>query len=167
MKIHKNILAGALLLALLVAPSNLVNSDDKAAESGSTIVDLAVADGRFTTLVTAVKAAGLVETLSSEGPFTVFAPTDDAFAALPEGALEGLLADTEALKNVLLYHVVSGDVRAETVVGLESASTVLGKDVSVRVEDGSVYINDSKVIITDILASNGCIHVIDTVLLPN
>ena len=134
-----------------------------------TIVDIAVEDGRFTTLVAAVTAADLVETLSSEGPFTVFAPTDDAFAALPEGTLDSLLLpeNKQALTDILLYHVVSGKVMAADVVGLSSAPTVLGKDITITVKDGSVYLNDTiQVIITDIEASNGVIHVIDAVLLP-
>ncbi|MCA9954802.1 MAG: fasciclin domain-containing protein [Anaerolineales bacterium] len=137
-------------------------------EEMSTIVDIAVADGRFTTLVTAVQAAGLAETLSGEGPFTVFAPTDDAFAALPEGTVESLLADPEgALTDVLLYHLVDGAVMAETVVTLDSATTLEGEDVTITVEDGNVFLNDTvQVIITDIEASNGVIHVIDSVLLP-
>jgi len=135
-------------------------------ESMGTIVDIAVADGRFTTLVAALQAAELVETLSGEGPFTVFAPTDDAFGKLPEGTVEGLLNDIPALTDILLYHVVSGEVLAADVVELESAETVLGEPVSIRVEDGNVYINDSMVIITDIMADNGVIHVIDSVLLP-
>ena len=135
-------------------------------ESMGSIVDIAVADGRFETLVAALQAAELVETLSGEGPFTVFAPTDDAFAKLPEGTVEGLLEDIPALTDILLYHVVSGEVLAADVVELESAETVLGESVSIRVEDGNVYINDSMVIITDIMADNGVIHVIDTVLLP-
>jgi transforming growth factor-beta-induced protein len=132
----------------------------------STIVDLAVADGRFTTLVAAVQAAGLVDTLKSKGPFTVFAPTDDAFKKLPAGTVEGLLKDIPTLKNILLYHVVSGDVRAADVVKLSSANTVLGKPVTIKVEGDKVKVNDAMVIITDIVASNGVIHVIDTVLLP-
>lgn len=134
-----------------------------------TIVDIAVADGRFTTLVAAVQAAGLVETLSGEGPFTVFAPTDDAFAALPAGTLESLLLpeNKQQLIDILTYHVVSGKVMAADVVNLTSAPTVLGKDVKITVKDGKVYLNDTvQVIITDIEASNGVIHVIDAVLLP-
>ncbi len=132
------------------------------------IVDTAVADGRFQTLVAAVTAAGLVDTLKSEGPFTVFAPTDDAFAKLPAGTLDSLLLpeNKQALTDILLYHVVSGKVMAADVVGLESATTVLGKDVAIKVDMGNVYINDAKVIITDIETSNGVIHVIDTVILP-
>jgi len=132
------------------------------------IVDTAVADGRFTTLVTAVQAADLVDALKGEGPFTVFAPTDDAFAALPEGTVESLLLpeNKQALTDILLYHVVSGKVMAEDVVGLESATTLLGKDITIKVDMGNVYINDAKVIITDIETSNGVIHVIDAVILP-
>ncbi|GJQ35251.1 MAG: hypothetical protein JETCAE01_12610 [Anaerolineaceae bacterium] len=132
------------------------------------IVDTAVADGRFTTLVAAVEAAGLVETLKGEGPFTVFAPTDDAFAALPEGTVESLLLpeNKQQLTDILLYHVVSGKVMAADVTGLESAATVLGKDIAIKVDMGNVYINEAKVIITDIETSNGVIHVIDAVLLP-
>lgn len=134
----------------------------------NSIVDIAVADGRFTTLVTAVTAAGLAETLAGDGPFTVFAPTDDAFAALPAGTIEALLADPQgALTDVLLYHVVSGAVAAEAVVGLDSATTINGEDVAIAVQDGNVRLNESAtVIITDIMADNGIIHVIDAVLLP-
>ena len=134
--------------------------------AGQTIVEIAVNDGRFTTLVTALQAANLVETLSSEGPFTVFAPTDDAFAALPAGTLDALLADTEALAEVLLYHVVPGEVMAAEVVTLDSADTALGQPVVVSVDGGTVKINESQVILTDIQGSNGVIHVIDAVLLP-
>ena len=130
------------------------------------IVDTAVADGRFTTLVAAVKAAGLVETLKGDGPFTVFAPTDDAFAALPEGTVEKLLGDIPKLKNILLYHVVSGDVSSSEVVKLSSAPSALGKELSIQVKDGKVFINKSQVIIADIKTSNGTIHVIDAVLIP-
>ena len=147
----------------------LIPAADEAAMEKNTIVDIAVADGRFTTLVAALQAAGLVETLSGEGPFTVFAPTDDAFAKLPAGTVESLLKpeNLEQLKNILLYHVVSGKVLAADVVGLTSAPTVLGQDVTITVKDGNVYLNDTvQVIITDIEASNGVIHVIDAVLLP-
>ncbi|MDY0018726.1 MAG: fasciclin domain-containing protein, partial [Anaerolineae bacterium] len=130
------------------------------------IVDSAVSDGRFKTLATALEAAGLVETLKGEGPFTVFAPTDDAFAKLPEGTVEGLLSDIPALTDILLYHVVPDKVMAADVVALESATTVLGKEVAVKVEGDKVMINDALVVITDIEASNGVIHVVDTVLLP-
>jgi hypothetical protein len=131
-----------------------------------TILDIATLDGRFTTLVTAVKAAGLVETLSGPGPFTVFAPTDAAFSKLPAGTIQALLADIPTLTNILKYHVVAGKVMAANVVNLNVATTVAGLSVFVRVENGNVYINDSQVTITDIVCSNGVIHVIDTVLLP-
>ena len=147
--------------AVLIPPS-------MAAPEMADIVDTAVADGRFTTLVTAVTAAGLVDTLKGEGPFTVFAPTDDAFAALPDGTIDALLADPEgALTDVLLYHVVAGEVMAADVVTLESATTVGGEDITITVRDGSVFLNDTvQVIITDIMTSNGVIHVIDAVLIP-
>lgn len=131
-----------------------------------TIVEVAVENGSFTTLVTAVQAAGLVETLSSEGPFTVFAPTDDAFAKLPEGTVEALLEDPEKLAEILTYHVVSGKVMAADVAGISSAPTVQGQDLTISTDGESVKINDSTVIIADVEANNGVIHVIDTVLLP-
>jgi 5'-nucleotidase len=131
------------------------------------IVDVAVADGRFTTLVAAVQAAGLEGALRGLGPFTVFAPTDDAFAALPPGTVEALLADPDALADILLYHVVAGAVDAATVVGLDRATTLQGSDVTIEVVDGAVILNGTvKVIITDVAAANGIIHVIDGVLIP-
>jgi uncharacterized surface protein with fasciclin (FAS1) repeats len=130
------------------------------------IVDIAVEDGRFTTLVTALQAAGLVEALQGEGPLTVFAPTDDAFAALPEGTLDTLLADIPALTDILLYHVVEGKVMAADVVELSSAATLLGQEISISIMDGKVMLDESQVIITDLETSNGVIHVIDAVLLP-
>ncbi len=130
------------------------------------IVDTAVAAGSFKTLVTAVKAAGLVETLKSPGPFTVFAPTDAAFAKLPPGALEGLLKDPAKLKAVLTYHVVSGDVMAADVVKMTSAKTVEGADISISVMGGKVKINNANVVKADIKCTNGVIHVIDTVIMP-
>ena len=130
------------------------------------IVDTAVAAGDFNTLVTAVKAAGLVETLKGEGPFTVFAPTDAAFAKVPTDTLNALLADKAALANVLTYHVVAGKVMAADVVKLTSAVTVQGQAVSIEVKDGKVYLDGAQVVTTDIKASNGVIHVIDAVILP-
>ena len=133
------------------------------------IVDTAIADGRFKTLVAAVEAAGLVDTLKGAGPFTVFAPTDDAFAKLPAGTLDDLLKpeNKQKLTDILLYHVVSGKVMAADVVNLTSAPTVLGQDIKITVKDGKVFLNDTiQVIITDIETSNGVIHVIDAVLLP-
>ena len=130
------------------------------------IVDTAVAAGDFSTLVTAVKAAGLVETLKGEGPFTVFAPTDAAFEKVPTDTLNALLADKAALANVLTYHVVAGNVMAADVVKLTSAVTVQGQAVSIEVKDGKVYVDGAQVVATDIKASNGVINVIDAVILP-
>ena len=131
------------------------------------IVETATGAKSFSTLLTAAKAAGLVETLQGEGPYTVFAPTDEAFAALPPGTLKGLLADKEALKALLLYHVVPGAVTADQVVGLTSADSVEGSPIAISVKDGTVYLNDSaKVVTPDVMASNRVIHVIDQVLLP-
>ncbi len=149
-----------------VVPTEVPTAVPTEVPAPQTIVDIAVADGRFTTLVAAVQAAGLVETLSSEGPFTVFAPTDDAFAKLPEGTVESLLADPEALANILLYHVVPGKVMAADVVNVEYALSAQGAPIDVMVKDGNVFVNDAQVIIPDIAASNGVIHVIDTVILP-
>jgi uncharacterized surface protein with fasciclin (FAS1) repeats len=130
------------------------------------LVDVAVAAGSFDTLVEAVQAAGLVDTLKGEGPFTVFAPTDAAFATIPAETLQALLGDREALTEVLTYHVVSGLVPASDVVALDWAETVSGSAARVRVEDGEVFIDDARVVQTDIQASNGIIHVIDAVIQP-
>jgi uncharacterized surface protein with fasciclin (FAS1) repeats len=135
--------------------------------SSGDIVAVASSAGSFNTLIAAVKAAGLVETLQSDGPFTVFAPTDDAFAKLPEGTVESLLADPDKLKQILLYHVVPGKVTANDVVSLSEAQTAQGSDVEITVEGGSVMINNAKVLKTDVMASNGVIHVIDTVIIPS
>lgn len=138
-----------------------------AAPPMKTIVETAVADGRFTTLVAAVQAAKLDGALSGPGPFTVFAPTDDAFKNLPPGTVESLLKQPEGqLKQILLYHVVDGNVMAADVVKLSSAKTLQGSNVNITVTGGVVKINDATVIITDIKTKNGVIHVIDKVLLP-
>lgn len=129
------------------------------------IVDTAVNAGSFTTLVAAVKAAGLVETLKGAGPFTVFAPTDEAFAKLPAGTVEGLLKDLPKLKQILTYHVVAGKVMAADVVKLKSAKTVEGSEVKIDATSG-VNINNATVVTPDVAADNGVIHIIDTVLLP-
>lgn len=126
-----------------------------------TIVDIAAGSDQFTTLVTALKAADLAETLQGEGPFTVFAPTDAAFADLPAGTLDALLEDTEALTNVLTYHVVSGKVMSGDLLGTAKAATVEGSDVMF-----GLTVNGARVIQADIKASNGVIHVIDSVILP-
>lgn len=129
------------------------------------IVDTAIDAGTFTTLVAAVEAADLVETLKGEGPFTVFAPTDEAFAALPEGTVEGLLADPEALAEILTYHVVPGTVMAADLTDGMTAATVEGQDVTFTVGD-TVMVNDATVTTPDIMATNGVIHVIDAVIMP-
>jgi transforming growth factor-beta-induced protein len=136
--------------------------------SVSSIVETAIADGRFKTLAAALKAAGLVGALEGKGPFTVFAPTDDAFAKLPAGTIDTLLKpeSKEKLTQILTYHVVPGKVLAADVVKLSSAKTLNGKEVMIKVEGGKVYINSAQVIIPDILSTNGVIHVIDAVLLP-
>jgi uncharacterized surface protein with fasciclin (FAS1) repeats len=130
------------------------------------IVETAVAAGSFKTLVAAVQAAGLAETLKGKGPFTVFAPTDEAFAKLPAGTLEALLKDKEKLAAILTYHVVSGDVRAAQAMKLNSAKTVNGKSLSITVKNGTVMIDNARVVKADIATTNGVIHVIDTVVLP-
>jgi transforming growth factor-beta-induced protein len=137
-------------------------------EKVSDIVDTAVENGSFTTLVAALQAAGLVDTLKGEGPFTVFAPTDDAFAKLPAGTIENLLKpeNLETLKSILLYHVVAGKVMGEDVKMIESAETVLGEPVAIKQSMGKITINDANVVLPDVETSNGVIHVIDSVLLP-
>ncbi|MFA0085414.1 fasciclin domain-containing protein [Vibrio sp. E150_011] len=132
------------------------------------IVDVAAENGSFTTLVAAVKAAGLVETLKGKGPFTVFAPTDAAFAKLPDGTIDMLLKpeNKDKLVAILTYHVVPGKVMASDVVALTSADTVQGEAVAISVVDGKVMVNNAQVVATDVEASNGVIHVIDTVLMP-
>ena len=130
------------------------------------IVDTAVEAGSFKTLAAALQAADLISTLKSEGPFTVFAPTDAAFAKIPKADLDALLRDKRALTEVLTYHVVSGKVMAADVVKLTQAKTVEGSPVKIKVVDGNVMINNANVSATDIAASNGVIHVIDTVIMP-
>ena len=129
------------------------------------IVETAINAGNFTKLVAAVQAAGLVDTLSGEGPFTVFAPSDEAFAKLPEGTLDSLLQDVEKLKGILTYHVLTGKVMSSSLSGVSNAATVNGQEVTIDATNG-VRVNDSNVISADIDCSNGVIHVIDTVLLP-
>lgn len=134
--------------------------------SAADIVDTAVAAGNFTTLVAAVKAAGLVETLKGAGPFTVFAPTDAAFAKLPPGTVEALLKDPEKLKSILTYHVVAGKVMAADVVKLKTAKTVQGSSAMIQTKGGKVMVDQATVVQADILADNGVIHVVDSVILP-
>ncbi|WP_273523469.1 fasciclin domain-containing protein [Rhodosalinus sediminis] len=133
---------------------------------GKDIVDTAVEAGNFTTLATALEAAGLVETLKGDGPFTVFAPTDDAFAALPEGTVEGLLEDTDTLTSILTYHVVPGAVMSSDLSDGMTAETVQGSEVEISIMDGTVMVDGATVTTADIEASNGVIHVIDSVIMP-
>ena len=156
---------GALLMSSL-AFMPLAQADNHGMKKD--IIDVAVENGSFTTLVTAIKAAGLVDTLKGEGPFTVFAPTDEAFAKLPQGTLEMLLLpeNKEKLVSVLTYHVVAGKVMAADVMKIDSAATLQGQKVTVNTMDGKVMIDDAQVVIADVEASNGVIHVIDNVLLP-
>jgi len=133
------------------------------------IVDTAVSAGTFSTLAAALDAGGLIDTLKGDGPYTVFAPTDEAFAKLPEGTVEMLLMpeNKDKLVAILTYHVVPGKVSAAQVVTMDSAPTANGSDLAIRVDDGMVFVNDSRVVTTDIDASNGIIHVVDSVILPN
>ena len=164
MKTVKMAVMGMLFLALGVVTANAQDMDKT--KKLKDIVATAVDAGSFKTLATALTEAGLIETLQGKGPFTVFAPTDDAFAKLPKGTVEGLLKDKEALKKVLLYHVVSGNVMSTDVVKLSEATTVEGSKVNIKVKDGNVMINDARVTTADVKASNGVIHIIDTVILP-
>lgn len=161
-------------LALVLAAAALTcTAGSQAVKAGcgtcdKTVVEVAVKSDNFKTLVAAVKAAGLAETLSGEGPFTVFAPTDEAFAKLPKGTLEELLKpeNKQKLVGILTYHVVSGKVMAKDVVKLDKAKTVQGSNVKIKVKDGTVMIDKAKVAKADIPCKNGVIHVIDTVILP-
>jgi uncharacterized surface protein with fasciclin (FAS1) repeats len=130
------------------------------------IVATAAANGSFSTLVTAIEAAGLVEALQGEGPFTVFAPTDEAFAALPEGTIESLLKDKAKLTAVLTYHVLPGEVMAADAIKLNKAETLQGESITIKAHKEGVMIDNAKVVMTDIECSNGVIHVIDAVILP-
>ena len=153
---------GALVASIALFPT------DRAEAQDNTIVDIAAGAGTFNTLVAALEAGDLVETLRGDGPFTVFAPTDDAFAALPAGTVESLLLpeNKDQLVSILTYHVVPGNVLAAEVVTLTTAPTVNGETVSIMVNDSGVMVNGANVTQTDIVASNGVIHVIDAVILP-
>jgi len=157
------ILATSLVAAMAVlAPVATAKSSAGEAD----IVSTAVSAGQFTTLASLLQATGLVDTLKTVGPFTVLAPTDAAFAKVPKATLDALAADPAKLKAVLLYHVIAGSVPASEVVKLTSAKTLNGASVAIKVQDGSVFVNGAKVVTPDVIASNGIIHVIDTVLLP-
>jgi uncharacterized surface protein with fasciclin (FAS1) repeats len=152
-----------IVLTLAIVSANAGSHGDK-----KDIVDTAAEAGSFNTLVAAVQAAGLVETLKGTGPFTVFAPTDEAFGKLPEGTVEDLLKpeNKDKLVAILTYHVVPGKVTASEVVTIDSAKTVNGKLLSISVDNGTVMIDKAKVVKPDVMASNGVIHVIDAVLIP-
>ena len=156
------LLAAGALLALPFTQAKKCKSDCK------DIVSTAVEAGKFNTLATALKSAGLVKTLQGDGPFTVFAPTDKAFAKLPKGTVEELLkpANRDRLVSILTYHVVPGEVESNEAVKLTEAKAVSGDKLTLKVKAGSLFLNDSKVIAADVNASNGVIHVIDTVLIP-
>ncbi|MCW5971576.1 MAG: fasciclin domain-containing protein [Blastocatellales bacterium] len=156
------------MLAVATAVAVMVMVMPATANVGATkdIVDTAVEAGSFKTLAAALQAAGLVETLKGAGPFTVFAPTDEAFAKLPAGTVEALLQDKAKLTKILTYHVVAGSVMAKDVVKLKSAKTVEGSSVKITVKDGKVMVDNANVVKTDIAATNGVIHVIDSVILP-
>lgn len=157
----------ALTAAVLALPA-CASSQKGAMAPTKDIVGVAIDAGNFTTLVAALKAAGLVETLQGKGPFTVFAPTDAAFAKLPAGTVEALLADKEQLAAILTYHVVPGKVTAGDVMkmGRGNPATVNGQTLAIMVSGGKVYVNDATVVTADVMASNGVIHVIDTVVMP-
>lgn len=154
--------------ALLFSTMALLTSSNKANAAQGDIIDVAVSAGQFNTLAAALEAADLVTTLQGDGPFTVFAPTDEAFAALPDGTVESLLKpeNRDQLVSILTYHVVAGKVMAADVVKLSEAPTVNGSDVAIKVEDGSVIINDATVVAADVEATNGVIHVVNKVILP-
>lgn len=171
MKAHVRLIAAATMLALAIpalAYDRAAKAKSYGAKAQPDIVETAVAAGSFNTLVAAVQAAGLVDTLKGDGPFTVFAPTDEAFAALPEGTVEALLKpeNRDQLVAVLTYHVVPGKVTAADVVKLSDAATVNGAHVSISSSYGKVKIDEATVVQADVMASNGVIHVIDRVILP-
>ena len=154
--------------ALVAGPVSFASDYGAKAKATKDVVDTAVAAGNFGTLAAALKAAGLVETLKGKGPFTVFAPTDAAFAKLPAGTVENLLKpeNKAQLTKILTYHVVAGSVKAADVVKLTEAKTVQGQSVKIMVKDGKVNVGGANVTATDIAASNGVIHVIDSVMMP-
>lgn len=159
----------ALIVGFAISAVAVAGHHGSKEKSAADIVDVAVSAGQFNTLAAALDAADLVDTLKSDGPFTVFAPTDAAFAKLPAGTVDSLLKpeNKDQLIAVLTYHVVPGKVMAEQAINLDSATTVNGSDIAIAVVDGKVKIDDATVVKTDIAASNGVIHVIDSVILPN
>jgi uncharacterized surface protein with fasciclin (FAS1) repeats len=165
----RSVITAAAVAALFAfSPISPSSAADMAMAPTKDLVGTAVSAGQFTTLVAAIKAAGLVKTLEGPGPFTVFAPTDAAFAKLPAGTVDTLLKpeNKKKLRAILTYHVVSGNVKAADVVTMTSAKTLNGQSVAISVNGSTVKINDATVLKTDIAATNGTIHVIDTVLMP-
>ena len=162
----KKILPIGMIAVFFALLSTIVIAGNYYGKKQKDIVDTAVANGNFTTLVKAVKAADLVETLKGDGPFTVFAPTDAAFAKIPSDTLSALISDKSALTGVLTYHVVPGKVLAEDVVTLNEAKTIQGQSVDINVKNDKVFVDGAQVVMTDIKTSNGVIHVIDTVIMP-
>lgn len=165
-KLAAGLAVGALIAVAQPAAADNHGHADMAQKAAGNLAEVAVGNGNFKTLVKALDAAGLVETVATAEALTVFAPTDAAFEKLPEGTLESLLANPDQLKQVLLYHVVPGKVTSDQVVSLESAKTVQGEPVKIAVKDNKVMINNATVAKADVMASNGVIHVIDTVILP-
>ena len=163
----RKLIASTLMAAALLTPA-VAAAGAQAQATDKDLVQTAATDKRFTTLVSLVKRAGLAGALSGDAKLTVFAPTNAAFEKVPKATLKKLLADRAALRRVLLYHVVAGDLKAKDVVGLRSAKTLAGPKVRVRVRDGKVYLNNgrTRVVQTDVAATNGTIHVINRVLLP-
>lgn len=173
----KTLLTLVIALGLTVANANAhcgacgtgndhAHAKKASAQETASIIETAKAAGNFNTLLAAVEAADLKKALSGDGPFTVFAPTDEAFAALPEGTIEALLKDKEKLASILTYHVVEGKVKANDVTKIEKAQTLNGQSFAIMVKNDKVMIDNAEVIMTDIICSNGVIHVIDAVILP-
>ena len=157
---------GLMAVALVLSLGVFAVQTSRAGEPAQDIVDTAIAAGQFKTLAAALQATGLVDTLKGAGPFTVFAPTDEAFAKLPAGTVDALLKDIPKLKGILTYHVVAGMVMAADVVKLNSAKTVNGQSAKIAVVGGKVMVDNAHVVTTDISCSNGVIHIIDSVILP-
>ena len=160
MRLPRGLAALAIGLLVAVAPANATHRSDNLAERLER-------DGRFTTLLAAAGAAGLGEALTAGGPFTLFAPTDEAFAKLPPGTVESLLVNTNALRDILLYHVLGEPQRAGELIYKRSVETLQGSEVTVSLRHGQVFVNDSRVINANVRAANGVIHVIDAVMLPS
>lgn len=170
-KIMSILSLGIMMLSILIIPATTAYANGgSCVKEQKNIVDIAVSDGNFTTLVAALNAAGLVDTLKGPGPYTVLAPTNDAFKKLPAGTLETLLKpeNKDTLKDILLYHVASGNLTSKDILKLDGKEIPLanGKKATITIKNGDVFINDAKVTVKDIKASNGIIHVIDTVLIP-